>query len=345
MSKDHGAMIVAIMKNEAPYIIEWVAHHCALGISDFLIFSGGPSNDGTELILERLDHLGYLHHLPNPKRILHQIPSWQVGALRYATQFIRYQDAKWILTIDADEFVQIVPGRHRLKDLFDATDPFDLMSFTVFGFNSDGHQDLGDGSVQSRFTRSIADISRFIEPDSDIVSSVKTIMRNPQPNAMFRNHRPKFRNFQSTNQTWVNGSGHKLPSEFTDHKVNSIKSGASMELARVNHYSIRSMDSFLNKIYRGDAIKNTGGEVDEKAVNEGIQYWNSRNNGLNGQPVKNYTPYGYKTIYNELRSDRILSELHERALHIHAETAKMVLETEQGQRVAEAMGYYENQER
>ena len=337
--RPEGVLLVGIMKNEAPYILEWVAHYLALGVADFLIFSA-DCNDGTDLMLERLDRLGYLRHAPNPKRILHQVPSWQVGALRYATTFNRFQEAKWILTVDADEFVDVTPGKHRLADLFDATDPFDLMSFTVLGHNCNNVKSIGDGKVQGVFTRPMVEFARFEDPSQDIVASVKTIMRNPQPGAMFRNHRPRFHDFDATGQRWVDGSGRVMPSEFTDRKVNTIHASGSMALARVNHYSLRSMDSFLVKVNRGDPLRGNGSKLDDKTISVAKDYWVKRNIGLDHTPIQHHVPDGYASILKDLSKDPILSELHERALDIHARTVQQVLDSEGGQRLAEAMGYF-----
>ncbi|WP_461427474.1 glycosyltransferase family 2 protein [Gymnodinialimonas sp.] len=331
------------MKDEAPYILEWVAHHKALGVEDFIVFSA-DCDDGTDHMLERLDRLGYLRHAPNPKRIFRQIPSWQVGALRYATKFARYEDAQWIITVDADEFVDVTVGRHRLKDLFEATEPFDLMSFTVLGHNSNRVRGIGDGKVQGVFTRPGAEFSAFDNDAPPKVASVKTLMRAPQPTAMFRNHRPKFKDFPSTNQRWVDGSGREMSDHFTNNKVNSLECNGSLDLGRVNHYSIRSMDSFLVKVNRGNPLTGGSGlKLDQKAINVFTDYWTRRNVGLDNTPIKHHVPYGYKALHKTLMDDPILSDLHEGAISIHKQTVELVLNSDSGRIIAEAMGYFETE--
>lgn len=343
MTHPDGVLLVAIMKNEAPYILEWVAHHRALGVEDFIVFSA-DCDDGTDHMLERLDRLGYLRHAPNPKRTFGNIPSWQVGALRYATQFNRYQEAKWVLTVDADEFVDVAVGRHRLKDLFDSTDPFDLVSLVVLGHNSNGVRGIGDGTVQGVFTRPATQLAAFQTPEPPVVASVKTLMRLPQANCHFRNHRPKFHDFASTKQTWVDGSGRVLGDDFTNNKVNSILANGSMDLARVNHYSIRSMDSYLVKVNRGNPLTGAGGlKLDEKAIETFTTYWRQRNVGLDNEPITHHVPYGYKSLHKTLMDDPVLSDLHERSLELHQKTAQAVLNSDSGQRIAEVMGYFETE--
>ena len=47
-----GNVIVGCMKNEAPYIVEWVAYHRAIGVDNFLIYTNG-CEDGTSQMLDR----------------------------------------------------------------------------------------------------------------------------------------------------------------------------------------------------------------------------------------------------------------------------------------------------
>ena len=42
------------MKNEAPFLLEWVAYHRLIGVNDILVFTN-HCTDGTDLMLERLD--------------------------------------------------------------------------------------------------------------------------------------------------------------------------------------------------------------------------------------------------------------------------------------------------
>ena len=52
-----GNVLIACMKNEGPYIVEWVAYHRAIGIDNFVIYTNG-CEDGTDEILQRLQALG-----------------------------------------------------------------------------------------------------------------------------------------------------------------------------------------------------------------------------------------------------------------------------------------------
>ena len=59
-----GNVIVGCMKNEGPYVLEWVAYHRAIGVDNFLIYTNGCA-DGTDEILTRLQELGHVQHRDN----------------------------------------------------------------------------------------------------------------------------------------------------------------------------------------------------------------------------------------------------------------------------------------
>ncbi|NHX28195.1 glycosyltransferase family 2 protein, partial [Escherichia coli] len=65
MSRHGRKIIVSTMKNEGPYILEWIAYHRAIGFDDFVLFSN-DCTDGTNLILNRLDQMGIVQHFDNP---------------------------------------------------------------------------------------------------------------------------------------------------------------------------------------------------------------------------------------------------------------------------------------
>ena len=53
----HAKVIITTMKNEAPYILEWVAHHLVIGF-DHIVVLTNDCTDTTNAILTRLDALG-----------------------------------------------------------------------------------------------------------------------------------------------------------------------------------------------------------------------------------------------------------------------------------------------
>ena len=90
--------LCAIVRNEIRSLVEWLAHHKALGFTDVVIYDN-DSTDGTRDVLRVLDDAGELVHLPWPH---------SVGARpqRLAYEHARqHSDADWIAFFDADEFL------------------------------------------------------------------------------------------------------------------------------------------------------------------------------------------------------------------------------------------------
>ena len=47
-------MALSTMKDEGPYVVEWVAHHLAVGFTDVMVYTNDCS-DGTDTILKHLE--------------------------------------------------------------------------------------------------------------------------------------------------------------------------------------------------------------------------------------------------------------------------------------------------
>ncbi|WP_254054580.1 glycosyltransferase family 2 protein [Roseovarius sp. EL26] len=328
------------MKNEGPYVLEWIAHHLAIGFDNIMIFSA-DCDDQTDRMLDRLEEMRLIKHCPNPKRIFKQLGVWHVAALRYATMFNMYTDSDWVLAIDVDEFLEITPGNHHLNDLFEQSPAFDLMSFTVVGYNSSNIKHIGDGSVQGQFFQGQMDINDLNNPAGKKSAAVKTLGRNGIPGAMFRNHRPKIDNFSQTDQVWLNGAGNAMPPEFTDRKVNLHPAENSIGLAHVNHHSLRSMESFMVKVDRGDAVNEAKMGLDDARIANVVTYWNKRNAGLDVAKRIPEKPADYDAVYKKLKSDPALSAMHETALNVHSQKIERILTTEGGRKLAEIIGYFD----
>ncbi|MFV0293531.1 MAG: glycosyltransferase family 2 protein [Paracoccus sp. (in: a-proteobacteria)] len=323
------SLMVAIMRNEAPYILEWVAHHRAVGFTDFLIFTN-DCTDGTDRILDRLMDLNLVIHCPNPKSAFpHKLKVWQVSALRYASTFSRFRQSDWVATIDADEFIEIRTGDGTLSALTEATGLFDVFSFPVVGYCSDGNPSIGNGEVQSRFRRPRSDL----RPDgswSPQGMAVKSLQRPGIEGAHFRNHRPKIDRFSKRQLTWLDGSGMALPPEFTDHKVNAWTFTAPPGLAHVNHHSLRARNSFALKALRGDAVTESRlGVGTQEQIRNALGYWKVRNQSQLPERTVRSMPQAQKTLA-DFHADPILNELHEAACSYHETSFARLLQTKAG---------------
>lgn len=259
LAKDStGTLVVGCMKNEAPYILEWVAYHRAIGVDNFLIYTN-DCTDGTTEILDRLQELGILQHRNNDKW---KGNSPQQYALNQALKEPVLINAEWIAHIDVDEFMNIRCGNGTLPDFFaqipDATNV--AMTWRLFGHN--GVTRLQDKFVISQFDTCAP---KFC-PKPHTVWGFKTMFKNIGAYEKISCHRPNKldEGFKDTVK-WVNGSGKDMTKEAAESGWRNSKKSIGYDLIQLNHYALRSAESFLVKRQRGRAL-----HVDRSI---GLNYW------------------------------------------------------------------------
>ena len=92
--------IAAIFRNEHPYVLEWIAHHRALGVESFYI-ADNVSDDGTSELLQALHNLGVIRRIP-----FASTPGQAPQLPAYAELLgVHAKDEDWVAVIDADEFI------------------------------------------------------------------------------------------------------------------------------------------------------------------------------------------------------------------------------------------------
>ena len=130
MSND--VLIISKMKNEGPFILEWIAHNLAIGIDKFLIYSN-DCTDGTDTLLDALQSHGIVQHRQNPFREMKRTIHKAVYAACKKEKI--YKDASWHLTIDVDEFINIQVGDGKISDLLEQVPDANMISMTwrLFG--------------------------------------------------------------------------------------------------------------------------------------------------------------------------------------------------------------------
>jgi hypothetical protein len=93
--------IAATVKDEAPYLVEWIAFHRAVGIETFFIADNGGNDDTSEL-LKRLESAGYITRFNFIGQTAPQKTAYDmiVPRMRAAVDLVAI--------IDADEFIRPV---------------------------------------------------------------------------------------------------------------------------------------------------------------------------------------------------------------------------------------------
>ncbi|OYW58477.1 MAG: hypothetical protein B7Z31_07640 [Rhodobacterales bacterium 12-65-15] len=130
-SEPPKAVLVSAMRNEAAFLLEWVAYHRVIGFSRIVVCAN-PSSDGTDALLAALDAAGAITYLPTEPGP-DQSPLEAANAAFEAT--VGYEDGCWYGWLDADEFMNIHSGSGRVADL-----PFFCTSDQVTGFAGIGQE-------------------------------------------------------------------------------------------------------------------------------------------------------------------------------------------------------------
>jgi len=116
--RDPRIAIVTCMKDEGPFILEWIAWHKAAGVTDIVVFTN-DCTDGTDSLLDRLADMGEVVHLPNPA-LATGSTAFQPIALAYAEHLRTLREADFFISMDVDEFINVRVGEGRLADLLQA---------------------------------------------------------------------------------------------------------------------------------------------------------------------------------------------------------------------------------
>ena len=297
-----GRVIVGCMKNEAPYIVEWVAYHRAIGVDNFIIYTNG-CEDGTSEILDRLQEMGVLQHRNNDDW---RGNSPQQFALNQSQKEPVIKNAEWIIHIDVDEFINVRTGNGTLDDFFakvpDATNV--AMTWRLFGHN--GVTALSDDFVIDQFDH----CAPAYCPKPHTVWGFKTMFKNIGAYRKISCHRPNQLQSEFEDKVrWVNGSGQDMTRDAAKNGWRSSKKTIGYDLLQLNHYALRSAESFLIKRQRGRAL-----HVDRSI---GINYWIRMDwSDFRDLTIKRNVPR-LRAEYDSLMQDDTLRKLHEGGLGWH----------------------------
>ncbi|MFD1343483.1 glycosyltransferase family 2 protein [Litorisediminicola beolgyonensis] len=297
-----GNVIVGCMKNEAPYILEWVAYHRAIGFDDFLIYTN-DCEDGTDEILGRLQAMGVLQHRRNNDW---KGNSPQQFALNRALKEPVIQNADWIAHIDVDEFINVRCGNGTIFDFLDRVPDATNIAMTWRLFGHSGVTTLEDRFVTEQFDLCAPKYC----PKPHTVWGYKTMFRNIGAYAKISCHRPnKLASGAEERVRWVNGSGADMTAEAIKNGWRSSKKSIGYDLLQLNHYALRSAESFLVKRQRGRAL-----HVDRSI---GLNYWIRMDwSDVRDITIQRNLPR-LRAEYYQLLADPVLQEWHQKGLAWH----------------------------
>lgn len=300
------AFLVATVRNEAPYLVEWVAHHIEVGFTDIAIYQN-DSDDLTQEILSALRDIGAIRYFNNPAKT----GAHQVRAYKRAARLPGYAGADWAMALDLDEFLVVKTGAGHLADLFAGLPETDCVQLNWRLFGHSGHLLPTEELVTERFQRARPSISR-----RDF-GAYKCLFR---PSLFGRPgiHRPADPKIAPDAIRYANGSG-LTPPDYLVRNHNSTDPGGC-RLAQINHYITRDVASFLLKGQRGSAHQAN------RAI--GRRYWTMRNNNQDHDfAVLRFLPRIRERMASlDAASGGRLAELRTMAVHLHLARYHMLMQ-------------------
>jgi len=231
---EHYLAIFCIVRNEDPYIEEWLEFHRMMGVTHFFIYDNG-STDRTGDILSQYQAEGIATVVPWDNFIL----GWEgvAGATGRMQRLAMLHclanfghQAEWIAFIDMDEFLFPVATRS-LTELLRSYE--DLRSLSVYWtmFGTSGYTRKPEGLVTEKFIQRL----RAPHGGSKNLSRVKTIVRPQYVMGVHNSH--TFILKEGYPLSW---NEHRKPIGFADHRLTNY----SNDVIRINHYFSKSLSEF-----------------------------------------------------------------------------------------------------
>jgi hypothetical protein len=215
--------LTAIIRCEAPYLIQWIAHHRVLGFEQITVYDH-ESNDGTSRILASLARAGIINAVYWKDR-----ENRQRRAYNHALRRLRDR-VEWCLFADPDEFLVLDPGL-TLDDLVPADPGITAVGIPWRMFGSAGQRNRGTELVIERFTKAAPTYHRL----------VKSLVRLRDAREIGI-HTP----------TQARGRVADVLGQPLDLRVPRTAPSP----ARIHHYFNRSWEEFIYKRLRGDIASN-----------------------------------------------------------------------------------------
>ncbi len=239
-----GHVLISCLRNEGPFILEWVAHHLGLGF-DAIHIASNDCTDGSDILLDALARAGVITHTPNPLKP-GEIPQHAGYAKIRAAHPINQAD--WLMMLDTDEFLNIHIGAHLVQDLTALAEDADIVSISARSFSDLPQQHWQPGAVTQAFPMALP-------PRHRASRSIKTLTRDPARFGGIHNHhligfrgKAALRVFCAQNgQRYEIIKGTPLGDKLRHVPAEKV----GYQLAQYNHYAIKTLDSYLLRHARG----------------------------------------------------------------------------------------------
>jgi hypothetical protein len=240
--------VLASMRNEGPFIVEWVCWYRMLGFTDVVVVTNNCS-DHSPALLDALATAGWVQHLRHDVPVGQKITRAKLAA---AAELKVVRRSNWLMVCDVDEFLVIHRGAGKIGDLLDlsAAPPYLGMSLNWRVFGTSGLQAYEDTPVHRQFVYALRQKAMLSRTVKSIFNQVKRFERLTEHSPCGYDFGKAGKAWGDPGMAWVNCEGQPLTAWQPGgrHLHLMERNRVSYEVAQINHYMLRSVESYSLKM-------------------------------------------------------------------------------------------------
>uniref|UniRef100_UPI0040250977 glycosyltransferase family 92 protein n=1 Tax=Candidatus Stercorousia sp. TaxID=3048886 RepID=UPI0040250977 len=221
--------VVAIAKNEAPYIKEWIEYHKLVGVERFYFYDNGSTDNTREILDPYIKEGSVIYNYCEGKCLQN---------LAYADAIYKYKNqTRWLAIIDLDEYIVPVE-KNTIPDFLKDYEKYSGIGVNWVMFDSNGFKvkpSANGGLITCNYTR--------VSKNYNIKENchIKSIVNPKKVKVVFHPHFCIFEN-----------KGFTVDENFKRVKDCFTAANSSKKI-RINHYYSKSEEEYIKKTARGNA--------------------------------------------------------------------------------------------
>ncbi len=242
-----GACLLTTVRNEGPYLLDWLSYHQALGFEHSFVYSN-ENSDGSDALLELLAQHGAITWIRNARgpRLGPQVKAY-AHALGMLPEILDY---RWMAVLDLDEYLALDATMFASLGDFLAlqeTQPVDAIALSWLLF----------AALPGEAWHDQSSLQRFVRRDRDVNQHVKSLFR-PQ---LFWNAQPHYPFAVLGAPFDYRSQGGAVHHHRDVHdRLPAFSAAPLATQAWINHYILRTADEALWKWARGRASWSDDGQ-------------------------------------------------------------------------------------
>ncbi|MEE9190242.1 MAG: glycosyltransferase family 92 protein [Candidatus Neomarinimicrobiota bacterium] len=233
--------IVAIFKNEDPYLLEWIEFHRLMGVDHFFLYDNDLEKSSTNL-LSPYEKIGIVTRIPFPnlpglKDSHNKLYTLNIQQLAYGDCLLRFrQHYQYLIMLDLDEFIYPVSNKHdsvvaALNEL--KSDDIKGIEVNWTNFGSSGHVKKPSGLVIENYLKRIGQIEHRGTAMVKSIGNTKYISRRYS--------------YSNVHQFIYRFSVIDIFKKFIWGKPRVLRHGEANALFKLNHYKFKSFEEYQRR--------------------------------------------------------------------------------------------------